>query len=68
MANTKRKFHEFIIAMQEEASLYERIQKVLQEASDPVAAENIVRERYAEDFEAAMVRAKAAWQAWKDSV
>lgn len=64
----KRKFHEFVIAMQEEAVIYELIRKVFEEIEDKDEAEKIVRERFAKVFEEAMEKSKKAWLAWKQTV
>ena len=61
----KHKFHTFLMAMQEEASLYEGIQKVFEITKDKEEAAKMIHERYAKDFEAAMDKSKAAWLDWQ---
>ena len=66
--DTKRKFHVFALAMQEEANLYEAIQKVFEATEDKDLANKIIQEKYSADLEAAMAKSKAAWKEWQESI
>lgn len=66
--NSHRKFHVFVMAMQEEAELYETIQKIFETTEDKEEAANIVYEHYAADLEEAMQKSKAAWQEWQEEM
>lgn len=68
MSDIKRKFHTFIMAMQEEAKIYEAIQKIFEITEDKIEAANIVHEHYAKDLEAAMDKSKQAWLEWHASM
>jgi len=68
MTDIKRKFHTFIISMQEEAKIYEAIQKIFEITKDKEEAANIVHEHYAKDLEEAMGKAKNAWLEWQEAM
>lgn len=63
-----RKFHNFVMIMEEEARLYEAVQKILEENSDKGKAAQIVYERYARDLETAMKNSKIAWLEWQSAM
>ena len=64
----KRKFHNFIMVMEEEARLYEAVQKVLEATPDKEQAAKIVYERYAKDLKQAMEKSKIAWLEWQSAM
>lgn len=64
----KRKFHNFVMVMEEEARLYEAVQKILEENPDKQKAAAIVYERYAKDLETAMNKSKVAWLEWQSAM
>lgn len=64
----KRKFHNFVMVMEEEARLYEAVQKVFETTKDKEEAANIVHEHYAKALEEAMEKSKAAWLAWQETM
>ena len=66
--DSKRKFHVFALAMQEEANLYETIQKIVEATEDRDLANKIIQEKYSADLEAAMTKSKAAWKEWQKSI
>lgn len=51
--------------MQEEAKIYEAIQKIFEITEDKEEAANIVHKHYAKDLEEAMEKSKAAWLEWQ---
>ena len=61
----KRKFHNFVMVMEEEARLYEAVQKVLEEVPDKEQAAKVVYQRYAKDLKVAMEKSKIAWLEWQ---
>lgn len=64
----KHKFHTFVMAMQEEASLYETVQQVFETTDDKEEAANIVHEHYAKKLEDSMERSKKAWLDWQETM
>lgn len=68
MTDIKRKFHTFIMAMQEEANIYEAIQKIFEITEDKLEAANIVHKHYAKDLEEAMDKSKKAWLEWQEGM
>ncbi len=68
MTDAKRKFHVFALAMQEEAQLYEALQKLLDITKDKEEAARMIHEHYAKDLEEAMAKSKAAWQEWQEEM
>jgi len=66
--NIKRKFHNFVMVMEEEARLYEAVQKVLEENPDKEKAAKLVYSRYAKDLKSAMEKSKIAWLEWQSAM
>lgn len=64
----KRKFHTFIMAMEEEARLYEQVQEVVLNTADKLEVAQIVYDRYAKSLEESMKKSKQAWEDWQNSM
>lgn len=68
MTDVKRKFHNFVMVMEEEARLYEAVQKVFEVTEDKEEAAKIIHEHYARDLEEAMENSKKAWLEWQEAM